>query len=195
MGKWFGFKVLVCLSMCIILIGLWIPYISSINLLSAGYKILIIAVVIRFCIPAVALVSEKVYDLFLKDTYIESTKSLGEIKSKIKYPDLGDNKSQTIDPGFWENFLSKYKELKESINIKQRLSLLSDTVSNSVKYIINLIVVFVIQTVLLPLIVIWALIKLTKYLFNAGITKSIDQRLKDFLISDKKITSDSTALT
>jgi len=192
MGKWFGFKILVCLSMFIILFGLWIPRISSINLLSLGYKIIIISIVIRFCIPAVALVSEKVYDLFLKDTYIESTKSLVEIKSKIKYPDLVDNKSQTIDPGFWENFLSKYEELKESVNIKRRLSLLSDTVSNSVKYIINLIVVFVLQTVLIPVIVLWALIKLTNYLFKTNITKSIDQKLKDFLISDKKLTSDST---
>ncbi len=184
-GKWFGFKILICLSMLIILLGLWLPNIWSINLLSLGYKIIIISIIIRFCIPAVAMVSDKVYVLFLEDTYTESTESLEIIKGKIKYPDSPDNQNQSSEPGFWENFLSRYKELKESIDIKKRLSVLSDTVSNSVKYILNLIAVFLIQTVVIPIIVIWILIKLTYYLFRTSITKSIDQKFQDFLMGIK----------
>jgi len=185
-GKWFGFKILICLSMLIILLGLWLPNIWSINLLSLGYKIIIISVIIRFCIPAVAMVSDKVYVLFLEDTYTESTESLEIIKGKIKYPDSPDSQNQAFEPGFWENFLTKYKELKESIDIKKKLSALSDTASNSVRYILNLIAVFLIQTVVIPIIVIWILIKLTYYLFRTSITKSIDQKFQDFLTSIKK---------
>ena len=184
-GKWFGFKILICLSMLIILLGLWLPNIWSINLLSLGYKIIIISVIIRFCIPAVALVSDKVYVLFLEDTYTESTESLEIIKGKIKYPDSLNSENQASEPGFWENFLTRYKELKESIDIKKRLSVLSDTVSNSVKYILNLIAVFLIQTVVIPIIVIWILIKLAYYLFRTSITKSIDQKFQEFLTSIK----------
>ena len=53
-GVWFGFKILLSFSMSIILIGIWIPRISNVSLMSLGYKLIIVAIVIRFCIPLIA---------------------------------------------------------------------------------------------------------------------------------------------
>ena len=64
-GVWFGIKILISFSMAIILIGIWIPRISNVSLMSLGYKLIIVAIVIRFCIPLIAVASDKVYDLFL----------------------------------------------------------------------------------------------------------------------------------
>ena len=87
-GVWFGIKILISFSMAIILIGIWIPRISNVSLMSLGYKLIIVAIVIRFCIPLIAVASDKVYDLFLKDKYAEATQSLEEINSDMKDSNL-----------------------------------------------------------------------------------------------------------
>ena len=45
-GMWFGFKVLICFSMLILLTGIWIPKIQNINLKTLGFKLVIISIII-----------------------------------------------------------------------------------------------------------------------------------------------------
>jgi len=59
MGAWFGFKVLLSFSMFVILLGIWTSEFSKTDLIASGCKLIIISVIIRFCIPSVAIVSEK----------------------------------------------------------------------------------------------------------------------------------------
>ena len=167
-GVWFGIKILISFSMAIILIGIWIPRISNVSLMSLGYNLIIVAIVIRFCIPLVAVASDKVYDLFLKDKYAESTQSLGEINNDIKDPNLiNENvKNDESDSGFWDK-----------INIMRKFASLKDTVSKGINYIINLIIVFTLQTIVIPIVVLWSLIKLTGYFLEVISQRSLRKKL------------------
>ncbi|MFC1838165.1 hypothetical protein ACFL1N_01190 [Thermodesulfobacteriota bacterium] len=179
-GIWFGFKVLICLSMIIVLIGIWLPKFQNINLKTLGYKLIVISIVVRFGIPVVAVSSGKIYDLFLKDKYEESTRSLEKIKGEIEESGLAEeNIVQNEDAGFLDTLKDKYQNLTASMDIKNRLSALKDSVSNAVEYIINLIIVFVLQTIIIPLLVLWALVKLTGFLFRSNIPIFIEEKLKD----------------
>ena len=181
-GIWFGFKVLVCFSMIIVLIGTWLPKFQNVNLKTLGYKLIVISIVVRFGIPVVAVSSGKIYDLFLKDKYEESTRSLEKIKGEIEASGLAeDNIVQNEDAGFLDTLKDKYQNLTASMDIKNRLSALKDSVSNAVEYIINLIIVFVLQTIIIPLLVLWALVKLTGFLFRSNVPIFIEAKLKEKL--------------
>jgi hypothetical protein len=181
MGIWFGFRLLLTFSMFILLTGIWFRNLRRIDLISLGYRLIVVALVIRFCIPAVAVASSVIYDTFLKEKYIESTRSLEDIKAEIKDPNLLDSKRETTegDPGFWTNLKKIYKNTKESMDIRRKLDLLKDKVSNSVKHIVNLIVVFLLQTVIVPLLVLWALIKLAGNFLSSNVATVLERKLKD----------------
>jgi len=181
-GIWFGFKVLICFSLLIVLIGTWLPKFQSVNLKTLGYKLIVISIIIRFGIPVVAVSSGKVYDLFLKDKYEESTRSLEKIRGEIEDSGLIEENTMGKDKeGFLDTLKDKYQDLTGSMDIKNRLSALKDSVSNAVDYIINLIIVFILQTIIIPLLVLWALVKLTGYLFESNIVVSIEDKLKEKL--------------
>lgn len=181
-GIWFGFNVLICFSMLILLTGIWIPKIQNINLKALGCKLVIISIIIRFGIPVTAVSSGKIYDLFLKDKYEMATESLEKIKGEIEESNLTEEDiEQKEKSGLLDSLKDKYKNLTGSIDIKDRLSALKDSVSNAVEYIINLIIVFVLQTIIIPLFVLWALVKLTGFLFRSNMTIFIEDKLKDGL--------------
>jgi len=181
MGIWFGFRLLLTFSMFILLTGIWFRNLPRVDLIALGYRLILVALVIRFCIPAVAVASSMIYDTFLKEKYVESTKSLEDIKAEIKDPNLLDAKSETEenDLGFWSNLKKIYKNTKESMDIRQKLNLLKDKVANSVKHIINLIVVFLLQTVIVPLFVLWVLIKLAGNILSSNVANVLEKKLKD----------------
>jgi hypothetical protein len=182
MGIWFGFRLMLTFSMFILLLGIWYRNLPRVDLISLAYRLIVLAMVIRFCIPAVAIASNEIYDLFLKKNYIESTQSLEQIKREIKDPDLLDKKTETTerDPGFWANLKRIFKNTQETVDIRDKLNLLKDKVSNAVTYIVNLIVVFLLQTVIVPLLVLWALIKLTGQMLTTNMAAVLEKKFKNF---------------
>ena len=167
MGVWFGFKILLSLSMLILLIGIWTSHIfPKLNLMPLGYKLLLISLVIRFCIPAVALISESMYTLFLEKQYTESLKSLEKVNQEIKDTDIIDEGGKTPkdDPGYWDALKKVYKDTKDAIDIRGKIIFLKEKISDYAKYIINLMIVFLLQTVIIPLCVLWGLIRLAAYI-------------------------------
>ncbi len=183
-GIWFGFKILLTFSMVVCLMGIWLPPFSRVNLMSLGYKMVLVSIVIRFCIPAVAIVSDEIYDLFLREKYLKSTESLEEIKRELKNPNLleQDTENRPGESGFWDGLIRMYKDAKETANIRQRLALLKDAVSHCVTYTINLIIVFVLQTIVIPVLVLWGLIRFTGYLLGSNISNVLEQKLKALAI-------------
>ncbi|MBW1985291.1 MAG: hypothetical protein JRI53_11285 [Deltaproteobacteria bacterium] len=87
-GAWLGLNVLLTAAMLALLIGIWVPDHFIINFKSWGYKLIIVSIMIRFCIPAVSIASDKLYDLFLKDNYEQATQSLEKLNKDIKETDV-----------------------------------------------------------------------------------------------------------
>ncbi len=165
MGTWFGFTVLLSLSMLLILVGIWTPRGIPINFLSFGYKMILISIIIRFCIPSVALVSEILYDLFLSERYTRSITSLEKVDKEIK--DVGLLETEDEDPGYLERLKDIYRSAGEKDGIKEKILFLKDKISDYAEYTVDLIIVFLIQTVMIPLLVLWGLIRLARYIFGS----------------------------
>jgi len=159
-GAWLGLNVLLTAAMLALLIGIWVPDHFIINFKSWGYKLIIVSIMIRFCIPAVSIASDKLYDLFLKDNYEQATQSLEKLNKDIKETDvIRDEQVDENEKGVLGNIKKYYKDTKETLKVNQRIQVLKRRLADYAKDTINLIIVFILQTVIIPIFVLWFFLK------------------------------------
>ncbi len=168
MGVWAGFHVLVSVAMLVLLAGVWLPRRGGLNLRGLGLRLAAVAVVVRFGIPVAGITGEALYDAFLADTYEESSESLNVIRGKIRMPIVrpdhaGEDEGEA---GLLDRLRKGLQDTRDGLNIQARLEALKETAEAGVSHITNLIIVFLLQTVLLPLLVLWGLVRLTGSLFR-----------------------------
>ena len=119
----------------------------------AGEKLLVGIVVLmlflRFIVAGAAVVSHAIGEQFLserRDTAVEYL-----VTTQIQLESL-DSPPATDGTGSWLESLQEYAEAPlRWIDIEERLSKLGDVIDRAVEQVINLIVVFTLQAILLPL--------------------------------------------
>jgi len=164
-GAWLGLNILLTAAMLAILIGIWVPDHFIINFKSWGYKLIIVSIMIRFCIPAVSIASDKLYELFLKDNYEQATQSLEKLNKDIKETDVLRGKQvDKNEKGVLGNIKKYYKDTKETLKVNQRIQVLKRRLADYAKDTINLIIVFILQTVIIPIFVLWFFLKLIGFI-------------------------------
>jgi len=165
-GAWLGLNVILSIATLVILIGVWAPDTYGIHFRSWGYKLVIISLMIRFCIPVVSIASDRVYDLFLKDNYEQATQSLDKLNQDIKDSDIikEEKPPDKKDKGVLGNLKKYYNETKETLKINERLETLKRKLTNYANDTIDLIIVFVLQTVIIPILFLWVVLKLIGYI-------------------------------
>ncbi len=166
MGAWLGFNVLLTMAMLIMAFALWIPCFGIFNFRFLGYRVLVVSLIVRFCIPIVTIASDKVYNLFLADKYTQATQALDNFKKEIKNTGLvtPDTQKATDDTVF-AGIKKYYQNATDIVQLRAKINALKDRMGDYAKHIINLTIVFVIQTILIPLLVLWLLIKIVNYFF------------------------------
>ena len=163
-GAWLGFDVLLTMAMLIMAFAIWIPRIGIFNFRFLGYRMLLVSLIVRFCIPIVAIASDKVYHLFLADKYTQATQSLGQLQKEIKETGLADSQ-EPADDSVFASVKKYYQNATDIVQLRAKIDALKDKVGDYARHTINLTVVFVIQTILIPLLVLWLLIKIVNYFF------------------------------
>ena len=172
-GSAIGFKFVLTLALLLVSAGLWLRR----GLMLPGCKLLAVALVVRLCIPLVALASEGVYAFFLSEKYERSVETLDLINREIKQdaeftdPDETEKNSSWIGR-LWDNLASRAA-------VKKALAELRDMATRAVDYIVDLIVVFVVQTIVIPLIVLWGLTKAAGFVGNGAWSASVERVFKE----------------
>ena len=72
MSDWLGLQVLLTAGMLLLALSVWKRFWGRVDLYSTGVALVLLAVVVRLLIPALALVSETVYTRFLSNLYQEA---------------------------------------------------------------------------------------------------------------------------
>ena len=177
-GIWLGSKIL-AVSMIFVLAGLIVASDQGRRLKAVGLKLFLAALVIRFGLPVAAVGGEKVHDLFLKNTYETSYQDLEETKDQLENqvkvaPQLPESEENNL----LERLRETYEETRRNLDLEVRLERLKEKTVHAVQYIMNLAIVFVLQTMVIPLLTLWALIRLVRLfgsfeIINQGKTRTI----------------------
>lgn len=119
-------------------------------------RFLLALLLVRFAMPLIALGSEAGFKLFLADDY-----AAGQATIELSASQIG-KLSAAPEPAADESVTGKVKRWwSQNTDVKQRFEELKEVAGRATEYMIKLMVVFVVQTIVLPLLLLWALLKLS----------------------------------
>lgn len=163
------------------LLCLWLPALP-VKLKSALFKASIILMFLRFSIPIVFITNEMTYNGFLDSGYEESITIMDNTRSELQQiqqqvPQANSNESPVENQAgksYWEKlkeqanladyFATKVSDVK--LSISRQMIHLEEVTSKMITNIINLIVVFILQTVVFPMLFLYGLYHLLIYLLG-----------------------------
>jgi hypothetical protein len=154
------------LLLIIALTTLWWPRLLNPTTRVFAKKLLLIVLFIRFSVPVAAIGSELLYEVFLAQQYIESTQKLEQTKQAISslsrqaQSDIAEN----VDEGVLDKAKKWLNSASEAVDMEVRFEQYTEAAAEATRHTINLIVVFVIQTVIFPLLFLWIVYRFLKEL-------------------------------
>lgn len=166
MTMWWGTSLALILAVVFTLVVLWWPKLDQSTLKPLALRVLLATVFLRFAVPILVIGSNLVFDTFLAAEQAAASQALNATRSDIEQinEDVVTPEFDAEDQSVIERLGSILESSLDSMNIGDRLDRLRDRVSNVSEHIINLIVIFLLQTIILPLVFLWLFVELLKLL-------------------------------
>jgi len=117
---------------------------------------------VRFIIPVLVIGTNLVSDTFLAPGQEEATAALEMTSEDIEGMQEAVEAPADSDQSIMERFNSAIDESLAAVNVSRRLENLKESASNATEHIVDLIVLFVLQTIILPLAFLWILVQFLK---------------------------------
>jgi hypothetical protein len=126
-------------------------------------RALLVMLLVRFGVPLVAVGSETVFQVFLADQY-----AAGQARIELTAEQIAAKAAPPTGPAPDESLSQRlqrwWSSATQGIDVAKRFEELKEAVSRTVEYIITLIVVFLLQTLVVPLLLLWVLIRIGRAL-------------------------------
>lgn len=143
-------------------------------------KFFLLFMILRLTMPLIALSNQALYTSFLAPNYQESTQILQDTTAEIKKMQQKDEAAPTT---IWGKIKHAYQSTAESLNIKKHIHTLTTKLNDTFNHLLSLLTLFIIETIIFPLLYLYLLIKLLK---ATGISsKSSESILRKFQMSSK----------
>ena len=125
-------------------------------------RLLVIVLMLRFAVPMVTLGSEVLWQKFLAADYQASQQLIDSASGRVNQ--LGPNMPAAPDN---TSLLDKLKGwVAKNADVKKNFDDLKLAAEQATEHIIKLIVVFLLQTLVIPLLLLWAMYGLTRRMFE-----------------------------
>lgn len=164
------FNLLLALNLIILNLWMFIRFKNDANIRTLFFKITVVFVFLRFAVPLMGYVNEIAYEHFVKPQY--NIEQLNENIIGVK-EEVSKVTHETIKQKEEQSFLSKVTEKFDSNYYAQKIEEYKKAADNSSEYIVDLIVVFIFQTIVLPLVFLMVLYYFVKGIFNVGRNKEL----------------------
>ena len=159
--SWWGVSGFLIAAAAGFLVVIWAPRSTAAEYAGPALRILLFLLFVRFAVPVLIVGTTLISDAFLEPKQAEATAILRDTSKDIER--ISDE-AQTVpsdDQSFMERLSEMIDESLESMRVGARMKELKDSASNAAEHIVDLIAIFVLQTILLPLLFLW--------LFMAGL--------------------------
>jgi len=163
MTAWWGANVLLLVAAGLALASVWSPGLGG-RFGSAVRRGFLVLCVLRFAIPVLMITSSLVFETFLADQQAAATQALEATGEQIEEINEQAEPAQSDDGSFVDQLGAMLGDSLRSLNARQRLEALRSQVADATEHVIDLIVIFVFQTVILPLAFLWLVVEFVKAL-------------------------------
>jgi len=138
------------------------------------WRALLVAVFLRFAVPLTLVANEAVYDLFLESRYTQSTEVIEAAGAALEDLEAAQREAaaqgaEDEEAGWFDGILGGLGEAWSSTGAPgfgERLEAIQARAGALIEHVIQLSVVFVLQTGVLPLAFLWAFLQLAKWLLR-----------------------------
>jgi len=157
------------LFVCLMNVFIFFRFQKDQNIRALFFKITVVLVFLRFAVPLMGIVNDYAYNSFVKQEYNieELNNNIVQIKENVN--GVMQNTVQKTED---ESFLNKITNITEKFDsnyYEKRVQEYKNAVENSSEYIIALIIAFIFQTILLPLLFLFLLYRFIKSVFTIGV--------------------------
>jgi hypothetical protein len=143
-------------------VALWLPRLQKNGIAQAASRILLIMLCVRFIVPLLIIGTNLVSDTFLAAGQAEATAALEVTGDSIEELKVDAETGSSDEQSILDRLGTMIDESMSSMNISERLAKLKENASNATEHIIDLIVLFVLQTIILPLALLWLFVQIVK---------------------------------
>lgn len=160
-----GFSILLGLSAFAALLVIWVPSLAVRERLRGFVlRFLLITFLLRFAVPFLVIGSSMVFDRFLAAEQQAATAALRDTTADIEEMTADTEAPADPDRGMLQRFTDMVGNSLSSLNVKERLANLQERASMTTGHVVDLIVIFLLQTIALPLMFLWLLLEAGKAL-------------------------------
>ena len=157
MSEWWGVSLLLALAAGLLLFSLWSPRAPAWSR-RVSYNALMIALFLRFAVPILLIATSLVSDTFLREQADQAVAALQQSSREIR-EELPQTDVEVPKRSISEKLSALVNRPLDSMDVRARIERIQERVSRSIEHIIDLIVAFMLETVIVPLIFLWLLIK------------------------------------
>ncbi len=163
-SAWKGISILLCL---VSVIFCYKNVTRSDNAMSGfTMRFFVLLLFLRFAMPVSALANEGIYRLFLDTSYQQANKTLIETQERLgKINQEWSNSGKEKEPSLIDRAQQWFDQKTDQLSYSNQVEAFREAAKNATESAINMIVVFLMQTLILPLLFMWILVKLTKCVF------------------------------
>ncbi|MGB5866482.1 MAG: hypothetical protein WBG69_01295 [Arcobacteraceae bacterium] len=162
------YNTILLLSIVVVNIWLFFRFNKDEKIRTLVFKVTVILVFLRFAVPLIGIANEYAYNSFVKQEY--NIEKLNENIIEVK-ENINDVTKITIDKKEDSSILNKLSTITEKFDSKYydtKIDEYKKAVDNSSEYIVALIIAFIFQTILLPLLFLFILYHFVRGIFNLG---------------------------
>jgi len=174
-GQWWGVRLLLAV---LGLAWLWLRLRQPVDRHAGAadpekllFRVFIIVVFIRFAVPLAMIANEGLYRLFLESRFVESTQAIESAGVEIKQAgavDQADTPVEEAEPSMLDSIGQMIESTRASMDFKRKLAYIGERASDLIEHLIQLSVVFILHTGILPIAFLWIFLQLFKQIFRTN---------------------------
>ncbi len=154
-SAWWGIAVVVSLA------GLsWLVFahFGGRRLRRFALRFFLLALFLRFAMPAMVMLNEGIYSLFMAQDYLTATAQIEQTRNDLE--DLSEASDEANpERGLFESLGDWFGETSSALNVRQKMAAYKDRLAGASEQFLKLAAVFLLQTMVLPLLFLWGFAK------------------------------------
>ena len=176
-SAWWIIQGLVAALASWLLIRLWYPGQGSRFNRILFRRVFPLLLFIRFAVPVMLISNDLLYQEFLEQRFEQSTEIITEAGNEFKQIEAEANKENTQDDdnGMLDSLTRAWSSTVNSVDLSGRLQRMQDQAAVVIEHLIQLSVVFILQTALLPVVFLWFFTQVIKRFFRPMGIKAVSE--------------------
>lgn len=125
---------------------------------AAVQRFFLLALFLRFAMPLMVVLNNAVYDAFMAEDYERSRQVVVETTADLEALNADDQPASPIEPSGWfASLRAWFSEQAASLDLDRRMAEFQHKMTAAIEHLLKLTAVFILQTIIFPLMFLWLL--------------------------------------